>query len=289
MRRCGHIGSANLPRAAAADAAPPAPGAAPAAAPPAWPALAAATRSGVGAADDAALRGRLACAGVLSAAFNWRRRPAPEARSPAQQRAFEPALFRGLGLVGARGLWEAWRLPQVCRELRLPGFGGSGAADAIRDGLEQRGVWAELRAARAATRDAEGCTALLRACDAAAEDVQRVCELVELGAPGIVNARNRAGCTSLVVSSWRGHAAVVSALLAAGASVDDSSPRGWTPLICACLCCREAAADVLVAAGADVNSCASGGDTPLNLARGRHRRASPVIEALLLLHGATRV
>ena len=98
--------------------------------------------------------------------------------------------LRVLGIVGGLGFWEAWRLPQVCRELRF-GFSGGGApADMIKLGLERRGVWARLREARAAERDEEGRTRLLNACGTRVDDAQRVCEVIELGWPGSVEARD---------------------------------------------------------------------------------------------------
>jgi hypothetical protein len=103
-----------------------------------------------------------------------------------------------LGIVGGLGFWEAWRLPLVCRELRL-GFSGGGApADMIRLGLERRGVWARLRELRAARRDEFERTWLFRACEAEVEDAQLVCELIELGWPGNVDARSAASWTPLM-------------------------------------------------------------------------------------------
>ena len=107
--------------------------------------------------------------------------PPPPARSPEAQLEHEDRLFKVLGLVGGLGFWEAWRLPLVCRELRF-GFSGGGApADMIKLGLEKRGVWAKLREARAARHSGGGYTRLHRACGTDDDDVQRVCELVELG------------------------------------------------------------------------------------------------------------
>ena len=202
----------------------------------------------------------------------------------------EDRLFKVLGLVGGLGFWEAWRLPQVCRELRF-GFSGGGApADMIKLGLEKRGVWAELREARAARRDGGGWTRLFHACVTAVEDVQRVCELIELGWPGSVEARDSDSWTPLMWASYRGHAGIVKALLAAGADVNAASNYGRMALIIACKEGHLEAARVLVASGANVNAVNQDGDTPLNCARGRNgRRANPTIEALLLAAGATAV
>ena len=195
-----------------------------------------------------------------------------------------------LGLVGGLGFWEAWRLPQVCRELRF-GFSGGGApADMIKLGLEKRGVWAELREARAARRDGGGWTRLFHACVTAVEDVQRVCELIELGWPGSVEARNDLGRTPLILASLRGRAGIVKALLAAGADVNAANNRGETVLIWACYFGHLEAAQALVASGANVNAVDRDGWTPLNCAHGRDGAvANPAIEALLLAAGATAV
>jgi len=216
--------------------------------------------------------------------------PPPPARSPEQQLEHEDRLFKVLGLVGGLGFWEAWRLPQVCRELRF-GFSGGGApADMIKLGLERRSVWAKLREARAARRDGGGWTRLILACYATVEDVQRVCELVELGWPGSVEARGVYGWTPLILASHRGHSGIVKALLAAGANVNAASNRGETALICACFNGKLEAARALVASGANVNTVVRGGLTPLSCACGRGGAvANPAIKALLLAAGATAV
>ena len=215
--------------------------------------------------------------------------PAPAARSPEAQLEHEDRLFRVLGIVGGLGFWEAWRLPLVCRELRF-GFSGGGApADMIKLGLEKRGVWAKLREARAAERGGRGRTRLLVACSVEVEDVQRVCEVIELGWPGSVEAQV-IGWTPLIFASNRGHSGIVKALLAAGADVNAASIDGRTALILACALGHLEAARALVAAGANVNVVDQFGRTPLNCARGRGDAvANPAIEVLLLAAGATAV
>jgi hypothetical protein len=212
-----------------------------------------------------------------------------QARTPEAQLEHEDRLFKVLGIVGGLGFWEAWRLPMVCRELRF-GFSGGGApADMIKLGLEKRGVWAKLRAARAAERSGGGWTRLNYACYADVEDVQRVCELIELGWPGSVNGRDSGGYTPLIGASIRGHAGIVKALLMAGADVNAANNDGSTALICACFNGSLESARLLVAAKALVNARNAGGDTPLNCARGRGGRIDPGLEALLLAAGATDV
>jgi len=195
-----------------------------------------------------------------------------------------------LGIVGGLGFWEAWRLPLVCRELRF-GFSGGGApADMIKLGLEKRGVWVKLREARTARRGGGGWTRLHHACFAHFDDVQRVCELIELGWPGSVEARGSYGCTPLMRASLNGHAGIVKALLAAGADVNAANNHGGTALIMACYFGHLEAARALVASGANVNAEDGDGDTPLNCTRGRDGRpANPAIEAILLAAGATAV
>ena len=190
-------------------------------------------------------------------------------------------------VVGGRGFWEAWRLPLVCRELRFGVRGGGAPADMIKLGLEQRGVWAKLREARAARRGEYRQTLLHFACLADVEDVQRVCELIELGWPGSVEAQV-IGWTPLIFASNRGHSGIVKALLAAGADVNAATDYGRTALITACEDGHLEAARALVAAGANVNAADQGGRTPLNCARSHHNAtANPAIEALLLAAGAT--
>ena len=195
-----------------------------------------------------------------------------------------------LGLVGGLGFWEAWRLPQVCRELRF-GFSGGGApADMIKLGLEKRGVWAELRAARAARRDKSGWTRLHCACYDDVDDVQRVCEVIELGWPGSVEARDVHGWTPLMNASMHGRAGIVKALLAVGADVNAASTNGETALIFACYFGHLEAARAVVASGANVNAVDQDECTPLSCARGHDGAdANPAIEALLLAAGATAV
>jgi ankyrin repeat protein len=209
-------------------------------------------------------------------------------RTREAQLEHEDRLFKVLGLVGGLGFWEAWRLPLVCRELRF-GFSGGGApADMIKLGLEKRGVWAKLREARAARRDGRGETRLYRACNADVENVPRVCELIELGWPGSVEARTNWGSTPLIGVSDRGHASIVRALLAAGADVNAANNNGDTALIFACYWGRLESARLLVAAKALVNARSAVGYTPLNCSRGFKRAtANPTIEAPLLAAGAT--
>ena len=165
------------------------------------------------------------------------------------------------------------------------GFSGGGApADMIKLGLERRGVWAKLREARAARRGWAGRTRLHFACLTGVEDVQQVCEMVELGWPGSVDARDEGGCTPLVnVTSLT---SIVRLLIALGADVNAASSSGGTALILACFFGRIDAVRVLIAAGANLNARDNAGDTPLRCSR---ETCNPAIEALLLAAGATAV
>ena len=204
----------------------------------------------------------------------------PPARS---LEAYEDRLFPALGIVGALGFWEAWRLPLVCRELRFSHSGGEGVAGMIALGLERRGVWAALLEARAARRGSNGETRLISACRGEREDVQRTCELLELGRPDCVNAYDLNGDSSLTLASVRGHAGVVAALLAAGARVDTADNSASTALLGACLYGHDAVAGLLIASGANVRARNRVGWTPLACAKGS---CGPAVAALLVAAGA---
>jgi len=244
--------------------------------------------AGAGAAAEARVRGDLAASGRFLALLPPPPARLPHERAPVEQAAVEEKLFKAFGLVGGLGFWEAWRLPQVCRELRF-GFSGGGApADMIKLGLEKQGVWAMLQEARAARRDEGEWTRLHHACFAVDDAVQRVCELVELGWPGSVEARDAGRWTPLMWASNRGHAGIVKSLLAAGVDVNAANNNGWTALIYACRHGHLESVRILVAAKALVNARSNVGYTPLNCARGyKGATANPAIEALLLAAGAT--
>ena len=93
----------------------------------------------------------------------------------------------------------------------------------IKLGLEKQGVWAKLREARAEERNEHVRMRLYHACGNDVDGVQRVCELVELGWRGRVNARTSYGWTPLMHASFRGHVGSVKALLATGADVNAAS------------------------------------------------------------------
>ena len=93
-----------------------------------------------------------------------------------------------------------------------------------------------------------------------------------------------------MLASYRGHACIVKALLAAGTDVNAANKFGWTALIWACYHGHLESARLLVAAKALVNARSTSGFTPLSQARGFNgATANPAIEALLLAAGATAI
>jgi hypothetical protein len=102
--------------------------------------------------------------------------------------------------------------------------------------------------------------------------------LLARGAP--IDALNAYGCTALWHASegWEagsGHAAIVHALIAAGASVDSASTNfGVTPLMAACSMGRAESASVLLSSGASVRAAAHGGRIAIHFAAARGDVAS---------------
>ena len=147
----------------------------------------------------------------------------------------------------------------------------------------------EADPALAATRDAEGVSALMRARyrfdEALADpvraclpdldlfeaasfgDVQRLTELVT-SASASVDARSGDGFTSLHLAAFFGHSDAVRVLLTHGADMN-AYGIGWmtgTPLHSAASAQQADVVRVLVEAGADPNARQSGGWTPLHAA-----------------------
>jgi len=199
--------------------------------------------------------------------------------------------------------WRGWALPRrALQPADLPSAATAGDADAVRRlidlGLEVDAV------------DAQGCSALLRACGGGHRAVVEL--LLERGADPQLAART--GATPLSAAVSMRQAEIVDRLLAAGAGLEQRLPgevtvlmlaaalglpdlcarlmtaganvhatdaQGLTPLHCAALygfTARErtrllALFDTLLLAGAEVDAAAAGGVTPLLLLIGA--RAEP--------------
>ncbi len=103
-----------------------------------------------------------------------------------------------------------------------------------------------------------------------------------------VNAADADGLTSLHWSALRKDAAMMEALLQAGAAVDARGSDGFTPLHYAAGKYWDGGATprLLLAAGADANAPSLRGSTPLHAAVDETCPARPDAAALLLAHGA---
>ena len=83
----------------------------------------------------------------------------------------------------------------------------------------------------------------------------------------VLEERNQKGLTPLMFAAMRGDSACVSALLAAGATVDSvADGKNGTPLVNALSSGSMDCVRILIDAGADVNLSNSNGDTPLRSA-----------------------
>ena len=116
----------------------------------------------------------------------------------------------------------------------------------------------------------------IRSGDAAAVD--------RLASPETVNAAGPGGVTPLMLAARLGHGAIVTRLLAAGAAVNASDERGFTPLFHACYDPdddrgRHDVVEILLAAGADKEARIGFGVRPLMYAAGNGEAG--VVEALL--------
>jgi hypothetical protein len=101
-----------------------------------------------------------------------------------------------------------------------------------------------------------------------------------------------AQCPALVEAAGKGDVTTVRSLLAGGASspncVDDSSVKGWTPLMAAAKAGSAAVIDALLKAHADVNSKNGFGATALDVAVAGHGPSSEVAVAVAAAGGTGR-
>lgn len=110
--------------------------------------------------------------------------------------------------------------------------------------------------------DAQGCTALLRACGSG--HLALVEELLARGADPSHAATSGASCLSAALSMR--HDAVVQLLLARGASPDQALPGGITPLMVAAALGVSKGLQLLLAHGADAHAADADGGTALHAA-----------------------
>ena len=101
---------------------------------------------------------------------------------------------------------------------------------------------------------------------AKAGDVEKLRVLLDADA-NLIHARDTDGSTALHCATWKGHPAVVTFLLSAGADVNIHSNNehwGTTPLHAAAHANQAAIAQMLIENGADVNAQDKDGKTPLD-------------------------
>ena len=87
-----------------------------------------------------------------------------------------------------------------------------------------------------------------------------------LAAGAAVNQTNANGATPLFISAQKGHLPVVTALLAAGAAINQTNANGATPLHIAARYGHRPVVTALLDAGAAINQAKADGSTPLYIA-----------------------
>jgi ankyrin repeat protein len=153
--------------------------------------------------------------------------------------------------------WRGWRLPG--RRL-----GGHDVAAAARAG-DATAVRRLLTLGLPINgRDAQGCTALVRAAGAGHAEVLEAL----LGQGADVGARTAGGMTALAAAAVAGHDGLVRRLLEHGVAVDQRCGNDASALVIAAACGALASVDHLLKAGARLDACDSAGNTALHAAAG---------------------
>ena len=117
-------------------------------------------------------------------------------------------------------------------------------------------------------------------------DVEKVKLLLSEEA-GLIEARDGDGSTALHCATWKGHLAMVSFLLSAGADVNSHNRNehyGTTPLHAAAHANQAAIAEMLIEHGADVNPQDMNGKTPMHHTTFHKAKAAAKV---LQKHGAS--
>ena len=177
----------------------------------------------------------------------------PSARTPDGQTAHGLALALGRPHLARWMDWPQWRLPRrALRDTDLVAAAQRGDADAVERLLD---LGLSLNAT-----DAQGCTALLRACGGG--HVELVRRLLARGADAGVAASSGATCLSVALTARQRD--VVWALLENRVQVDQRLPGDITPLMIAAALGQHEAIGALLAHGADARASDSHGGTVLH-------------------------
>lgn len=151
--------------------------------------------------------------------------------------------------------WPNWKLPRrALMEADLPAAAQAGDRDAVAK-LRELGLPID-------GRDAQGCTALLRAAGGGFEGI--VSDLLAAGADAGLSART--GATPLSAAVSRGFERVVAMLVAHGVDIDQALPGGATPLMVACALGNDHLVQVLLVRGASALAQDEIGNTALHAA-----------------------
>lgn len=151
--------------------------------------------------------------------------------------------------------WGSWRLPRrALIDADLPAAAQSGDREAVAK-LRELGLPLDAR-------DAQGCSALLRAAGGGFEGL--VDDLLAAGADATLAART--GATALSAAVSMGHERIVAKLAAAGIDIDQPLPGGVTALMVASALGNDHLVQVLLVRGASALAQDELGNTPLHAA-----------------------